>query len=92
MRDQKLKDMVHRGEIDEWDANDIVTFRLARRARIKRQWEAIGQECDFDEDFEEDEEEAQEAVRDIQNKLSLESIMHGRNLGRARRGLPAISL
>ena len=38
----------------------------ARRARIRRQWEAEGQECVFDEEFKEEEEAALEAVKEAQ--------------------------
>ena len=38
----------------------------ARRARIRRQWEAEGQDCVFDEGFKEEEEAALGAVKEMQ--------------------------
>lgn len=44
---QKLEDKVDRGEVDRFDSLKA-SLELYMRTRIRRQWEAEGQDCVFD--------------------------------------------
>ncbi|KAL9065882.1 MAG: hypothetical protein Q9161_007935 [Pseudevernia consocians] len=74
--DGGIKEKVDRGEADRSETMSALigitvgsfdeSRTYARRARIRRQWEAEGQDCAFDEGFKEEEEAALGAVKEMQ--------------------------